>query len=127
MLGSHPTLERKAQAIKTELDQAKEQNHPDLPIIQAIYDDFAKENDVDALIANIEATEEEYWVQKLGRLAAIDVLTIGKVQPEHMAYISALNDEAFAATVKTAVALAKTLNESVRDIEAELSTDLIQE
>jgi hypothetical protein len=127
MLGAHPTLERKAQVIKAELEQAQQQNHPDLPVIQAIYDDFAKENDVDALIANIEATEEEYWVQKLGRLAAIDVLTIGKVQPEHMAYIAALNDEAFGAAVKTAVALAKTLNESVREIETELGTDLVQD
>ena len=35
-------MERKAQAIKMELDAAQAQNHPDLPVIQAIYDDFAK-------------------------------------------------------------------------------------
>lgn len=127
MLGSHPTLERKAQAIKTELEQAQASNHPDLPVIQAIYDDFASANDVDALIANIEATEEEYWVSKLSKLAAIDILTIGKVQPEHMAYMTALNDEAFEATVKSTVALAKSLNESVREIEAELGSDILND
>ena len=42
MLGSHSTMERKAQAIKMELEQAQAQNHPDLPVIQAIYDDFQK-------------------------------------------------------------------------------------
>ena len=127
VLGSHPTLERKAHAIKVELEAAKAANHPDLPVLQAVYDDFAKANDVDALIANIEATEEQYWVERLARLAAIDILTIGKVQPEHMHHMSALSDSAFAASVKSATVLAKTLNESVREIEAELGTDLVQD
>lgn len=127
MLGSHSTMERKAQAIKMELDAAQAGNHPDLPVIQAIYDDFAKDNDVDALIANIEETEEQYWVDRLARMAAIDILTIGKVQPEHMQYMSSLKDEAFEACVKSAVALAKSLNESVREIEAELGTDILED
>ena len=83
--------------------------------------------DIDALIANIETTEETYWVERLARLAAIDILTIGKVQPETMHHMTALNDEAFAASVKSATVLAKTLNESVRDIEIELGTDLVQD
>ena len=125
MLGSHSTLERKAQAIRLELDQATASESPDLPVIQAIYDDFANEHDVEELIANIESTEEEYWVERLARLAAIDILTIGKVQPEHMQYMASLGDEAFEASVKSAVALAKSLNESVREIEAELGTDVL--
>ena len=127
MLGSHSTMERKAQALKIELEQAQAQNHPDLPVIQAIYDDFSKENNVDELIANIESTEEQYWVDRLARLAAIDILTIGKVQPEHMQYMASLNDEAFEASVKGAVVLAKSLNESVREIEAELGSDLLDD
>ncbi len=125
MLGSHSTLERKAQAIRLELDQATASASPDLPVIQAIYDDFANEHDVEELIANIESTEEEYWVERLARLAAIDILTIGKVQPEHMNYMASLSDDAFEASVKSAVALAKSLNESVREIEAELGSDIL--
>jgi len=41
--------------------------------------------------------------------------------------MSALSDSAFAASVKSATVLAKTLNESVREIEAELGTDLVQD
>jgi hypothetical protein len=124
LLGSHPTAARKAQALVSELEQARATNHPDLAVLEAVYTDFSKANDVEALLAGIEESEEEYWVARLSKLAAIDILTIGKVQPEHMAYMASLSDEAFAAAVKGAAALAKTLNDQVRDIEAELGQDL---
>lgn len=125
LLGAHPTASRKAQVLQAELLQARAENHPDLAVLEAIMADFSKENDVDALIAGIEESEEEYWVNRLARLAAIDILTIGKVQPEHMNYMASLSDEAFAASVKSATQLAKTLNESVREIEAELGSDIV--
>ena len=55
---------------------------------------------------------------------SIDILTIGKVQPEHMAYMVALPDEAFKASVKEATSIAKQLNYEVQQIEAELQADL---
>jgi len=126
VLGAHPTVARKAHALHAELNQAKEQNHPDADVLQLVADEFVKAHgDLEPLIADMESTEEEYWVQRLSRLAAIDILTIGKVQPEHMNYMVALSDNAFTACVKGATALAKTLNESVREIEAELSSDLV--
>ena len=127
VLGSHPTASRKAQAITVELEAAKAANHPDLPVLQAVYDDFAANNNVEELLANIEAEEEQYWIERLAKLAAIDILTIGKVQPETMHHMAALSDDAFAASVKSATVLAKTLNENVRQIEAELATDLVQD
>jgi hypothetical protein len=124
LLGAHPTKARQAQQLVTEIEQAKAQNHPDLPVLEAVMADFSAANDVEALLAGIEESEEEYWVQRLARLAAIDILTIGKVQPEHMNYMASLNDEAFATCVKNASTLAKTLNDQVRLVEAELSTAL---
>jgi hypothetical protein len=127
VLGAHPTASRKAQVLTTELMQAREQQHPDLPVLEAIHKDFAAEHDIDALLANIEESEEEYWVARLSKLAAIDILTIGKVQPEHMNYMVALEDEAFAACVKQATAIAKQLNYEVQQVEAELQTELASE
>jgi hypothetical protein len=124
LLGVHPTKSRQAKHLINELNQARAEDHPDLPVLQAVYDEFASVNDVDALLASIESEEEEYWVKRLSRLAAIDILTIGKVQPEHMNYMAALSDNAFAACVKGASQIAKTLNSQVRDIEAELSSEL---
>lgn len=124
LVGAHPTKERQAQQLVSELEQARAANHPDLPVLEEVYSDFPATNDVDALLSGIEATEEEYWVKRLSKLAAIDILTIGKVQPEHMNYMASLNDDAFAACVKGAAALAKTLNDQVREIEAELGNEL---
>jgi len=87
-------------------------------------DFVAKNGEFDALISGIESTEEEYWTQRLARLAAIDILTIGKVQPEHMNYMASLSDDAFASSVKSATMLAKSLNDSVQEIEAELGSEL---
>jgi hypothetical protein len=126
VLGAHPTPARKAQVLMADLLQARAEKHPDLPVLEAIYADFTKEHNVTELLENIEAQEEEYWVKRLARLAAIDILTIGKVQPEHMNYMASLSDEAFAACVKTATTLAKELNESVREIESQLGSDLVE-
>lgn len=125
VLGAQPTLARKAQSLLNDLTAARGQGHPDLPVLEAVAKDFeAAHGKLEDLVAKIEESEEEYWVAKLGKLAALDILTIGKVQPEHMAYMTALSDEAFAACVKTATVLAKTLNEQVRGIEAELGDEL---
>ena len=124
LLGAHPTKARQAQQLVSELEQARATNHPDLAVLEAVYTDFSAENDVEALLAGIEESEEEYWVQRLARLAAIDILTIGKVQPEHMSYMASLSDAAFAQCVKNASSLAKTLNDQVREVEAELSSTL---
>jgi hypothetical protein len=124
VLGAHPTAARQAQVLMADLLQARAEQHPDLPVLEAIYADFSAKNDVTSLLNNIEEQEEEYWIKRLGRLAAIDILTIGKVQPEHMNYMDSLSDSAFAACVKTATTLAKSLNESVQLIEAELGSDL---
>ena len=125
VLGAHPTMARKAMALQSELIAARANNHPDLPVLEAVAADFESANgSMDTLVAAIEESEEEYWVNRLAKLAAIDILTIGKVQPEHMAYMAAMSDEAFAATVKSATALAKSLNSSVQEIEAELESEL---
>jgi|TARA_R110002167_G_scaffold15332_12_gene61216 diphthamide synthase (EF-2-diphthine--ammonia ligase) len=125
LLGAHPTVARQALELQNELMQARTQQHPDLAILEAVSVDFvAKNGALDALIGDIESSEEEYWVSRLARLAAIDILTIGKVQPEHMNYMASLSDDAFASCVKSATTLAKSLNDSVQEIEAELGSEL---
>lgn len=125
VLGAHPSIARKAMALQSELMSARASSHPDLAVLEAVAADFESENgSLESLISNVEASEEEYWVNRLAKLAAIDILTIGKVQPEHMSYMASMSDEAFAATVKSATALAKSLNTSVQEIEAELESEL---
>jgi hypothetical protein len=125
LLGAHPTVERQALELQNELMQARTQQHPDLAMLEAVANDFVEANGpLETLVDNIEATEEEYWTTRLARLAAIDILTIGKVQPEHMNYMASLSDDAFSSCVKSATTLAKSLNDSVQEIEAELGSEL---
>lgn len=125
LLGAHPTVERQALELQKELMQARSKQHPDLAMLEAVANDFVEANGpLETLVESIETTEEEYWVSRLARLAAIDILTIGKVQPEHMNYMASLSDDAFSSCVKSATTLAKSLNESVQEIEAELGSEL---
>ena len=89
VLGAHRPM-RKAQVLTEELMKAVKHLIRS-PVLEAIYKDFSiAEHNVEELTKDIESTEEEYWVHRLAKLAAIDILTIGKVQPEHMAYMVAL-------------------------------------
>ena len=125
LLGAHPTVERQALELQKELMQARSQQHPDLEMLEAVAKDFVEANGpLETLVDSIETTEEEYWISRLARLAAIDILTIGKVQPEHMNYMASLSDDAFSSCVKSATTLAKSLNDSVQEIEAELGSEL---
>ena len=123
VLGAHPSPARKAQVLTQELMKVLKHLIRS-SVLEAIYKDFSAEHNVEELTKDIESTEEEYWVHRLAKLAAIDILTIGKVQPEHMAYMVALPDEAFKASVKEATSIAKQLNYEVQQIEAELQADL---
>ena len=99
LLGSHPTVERQALELQRELMQAREHQSNDLTTIELIAAEFEEKNGtMDALVANIEATEEEY--------------------------MASLSDDAFASCVKSATTLAKSLNDSVKEIEQELGQEL---
>ena len=115
VLGEHPHPARQAQLLITEIRTVAEQ----------IENSEHSPAHVTALLENIETYEEQYWVDRLARIAAIDILTIGKIQPDHMNRIAALNDTAFANCVKTTASLAKLLNDGVVQAERQLSQDMV--
>jgi len=139
VLGEHPHPARQAQLLITEIrtvaEQIKDSEHApahvkatldaEFKILNDILADMGEKHDVTALLENIETYEEQYWVDRLARIAAIDILTIGKIQPDHMNRIAALNDTAFANCVKTTASLAKLLNDGVVQAERQLSQDMV--
>ena len=50
VLGAHPTPGRKAQALMSDLLQARAEQHPDLPVLEEVYEAFAKDNNVEELL-----------------------------------------------------------------------------
>ena len=137
VLGEHPHPARQAQLLINEIRYVQSQieinngKHTkagleaELKILEDILADMSQKHDVPALLENIETYEEQYWVDRLARMAAIDILTIGKIQPDHMNRIAALNDTAFANCVKTTANLAKLLNDGVVQAERQLSQDMV--
>jgi len=138
VLGEHPHPARQAQLLVKEIrcvehalaaGDADEHTtaglKAELDILYDILVNMNDKHDVKVLLDNIETYEEQYWVDRLARLAAIDMLTIGKIQPDHMNRIAALNDTAFANCVKTTTQLAKILNDGVVQAERQLSQDMV--
>lgn len=119
VLGAEPTLNRKAMVLT---EYYLSEHYKDNPIITAVYNDFVKEHGpVEPLITSIESTEESYWIQKLAKIAAIDILTSGKVQPENMEKMTLLSESAFVECVKNATLKAHEINSQVLNVESELS------
>jgi len=84
--------------------------------------------EVSAEIAAMDIPEDDdryHWVQKIGRTAAADLLTIGKVQPETMLQMAALSADDFTEAVKVATGTARELNTATVEAEQELNTDTI--
>ena len=63
-------------------------------------------------------------IQKLGRSAGVDLLTLGKVQPENMLAMAGLGDD-FQEAVKVATSTARKLNQKTIDAEKDLNEELI--
>lgn len=75
---------------------------------------------------DIPTDDDRYhWIQKIGKTAAADLLTIGKVQPETMLQMAALSSDDFTEAVKVATGTARHLNTATVDAEKELNTDVI--
>lgn len=72
-----------------------------------------------------ESDERHHWTQKLGRAAGADLLTLGKVQPEHMLAMAALGEEDFKEAVKIATGSARRLNTLTVEAEKELNQETL--
>ena len=79
----------------------------------AAIDDMVIPNDDDRL----------HWIQKLGRAAGADLLTLGKVQPESMLAMASLSKEDYKEAVKIATSAARTWNEYTVSAEKDLNEE----
>jgi len=79
----------------------------------------------EAVLARAEADDRIHWITLLGRRAAADLLTLGKVQPETMLEMSALPEADFREVVKIATKTARKLNDITVEAEKELNINTI--
>jgi len=83
--------------------------------------------EAESAIAELDIPEDDerhHWIQKLGKAAGVDLLTLGKVQPENMLAMAGLGDD-FSEAVKVATGTARRLNQKTIDAEKDLNEELI--
>lgn len=72
-----------------------------------------------------EDDDRVHWINVIAAKAAADLLTIGKVQPEHMMQMAALPVADFKECVKIATTQARKLNQDTIDAEQSLNVDTL--
>jgi hypothetical protein len=72
------------------------------------------------ILGCFETEESEYWASRLGRQAAIEILTIGKTTPETMDKMTALPEETFENAVRICVRYAGMIKEVTAKVETSL-------
>ena len=85
-------------------------------------------SEVEAAVAAMDIPDDDdraHWIEKLGRAAGADLLTLGKVQPENMLAMANLSAEDFQAAVKVATNSARNWNQLTVAAEKDLNAETI--
>lgn len=79
----------------------------------------------ETVMSRMESDDRIHWITVLGKKAAADLLTLGKVQPETMLEMSSLPEVDFKEVVRIATSTARKLNEITIEVERDLSVNTI--
>jgi hypothetical protein len=81
------------------------------------------ESEISSTLTNWQMTEEEYWIDNLGKIAAIELLTIGKPSLETMTKMVKLPEDAYIKATQICVKLANAIKEATMTAEKEIGID----
>ena len=68
-------------------------------------------------LASLEAEEAEYWPQRLGREAAVDLMSLGRVSKEVMTRAVLLSEEGYRKFAETCGSVSYVITEASREVE----------
>jgi hypothetical protein len=81
------------------------------------------QNEIQSILTNWQITEEEYWIDYLGKVAAIELLTFGKPSMETMTKMVKLPESAYIKATQICVKLANAIKEATVMAEQEIGVD----
>lgn len=113
----------KSRKVKTLRDV--EWSEEEKSIVEEVIRDICNGETEEQVLSRFEFEDNQQWVQVYGRRMAADLITIGKVQPEHMLGVSALPDKDFTEAVKICTMVARKINDATVSAEKELANDSI--
>lgn len=76
--------------------------------------------DLESKIANWEMLERDYWVEHLGKIAAIELLTYGKPAVDTMTKMAKLPEDLYIKATQICVRLANSIKEATMEAEQEI-------
>jgi hypothetical protein len=85
------------------------------------------ENEISSVLTNWQMTEEEYWIDNLGKIAAIELLTIGKPSLETMTKMVKLPEDAYIKSTQICVKLANAIKTATMMAEQEVGINSEEE
>lgn len=97
----------------------------DSKVVEKVQKNILENETLDEVMSREEQDERQHWVTFLGTKAGVDLLTIGKVQPENMLPMALLPIDDFRESVKIAVETARKLNDHTKQAEKEINNDLL--
>jgi hypothetical protein len=129
-LGEYPTVASKYKKINEDLEQANRRPflHKDKKLIQLLLS-LKKEYDssypIEELIMD-SRKETEYWIKKLAKQGAVELLAQGKVSAATMSKIASLEYNDFIECVRETTKMSSFMNEVAKKAEREVqSQDIV--
>lgn len=79
----------------------------------------------DAVLERFESEDRLHWIRHFSKLAASDLLTLGKVQPETMVQIINLPKEDFEEVIKNTTVYARSVNDLTIEVERNIQINTV--
>ena len=119
-LADQYTKSRKVLALRNETWTEAE-----TPTVEKIVEEICDGETEEQVISRFEFEDNQQWIHAYGRRMGADLITIGKVQPDHMLGASALPLEDFNEAVKICTATARSINDATVEAEKEYAQEAV--
>lgn len=127
VLGNYPTVASKYRKINEDLSVANKKTFGKdkslINMLTAIKADFENKHDTKSLTIDDDAQERDYWIKKLAKQGAVELLSQGKVSTDTMFKVSCLDNASFEECIRETTKLSTHLNHIVQQAEKTVKPD----
>ena len=132
VLGGYPTVASKYRKVNEDLSAESSKTFGKdktlITILNSIKSEFESMFEQDELSIDDDLQEKEYWIKKLAKQSAVELLAQGKVSTETMFKVSCLDNNSFEECIKETTKLSTHLNHVVQQAEKTVKpSDIVPE
>jgi len=127
VLGEHPHPLAQYRQITHDLALAGRffrGNKENVKVLKKVLAEWNQRNTLSELTSN-DDSERMYWIDRLAKRSAVELLSTGKVSSDTMFKMTCLSTESFAECVKRATILADQLNKTTQGAEQSVNLDTV--